>query len=266
VPGIFLKALWLIFIWEVLMDGFLRRRRLLPVLRTAGAAIVGAALLSTGATAAALVTNGDFANIGGVWTNNTGLGSNDWQTVGAVPIPGWTNVPGFANEFWVGASNGYGLSASPGNGSAFFVDLTGQANNLPFGGIEQSIATTAGTRYTLSFALGASTLYNGTHGGSSLTASATGTSLLASQAFSLVPTGTNSWATEALSFTANSTSTTIEFLGDSSQVNSRYIGLDNVSVSSVPEPSTWAMMILGFCGLGFVAYRRKQNGPALRLA
>jgi PEP-CTERM motif len=35
---------------------------------------------------------------------------------------------------------------------------------------------------------------------------------------------------------------------------------------AVPEPSTWAMMILGFCGLGFMAYRRKQNGPALRLA
>jgi hypothetical protein len=36
--------------------------------------------------------------------------------------------------------------------------------------------------------------------------------------------------------------------------------------SAVPEPSTWAMMILGFCGVGFMAYRRKQNGPALRLA
>ena len=36
--------------------------------------------------------------------------------------------------------------------------------------------------------------------------------------------------------------------------------------SAVPEPSTWAMMILGFFGLGFMAYRRKQNGPAFRLA
>jgi PEP-CTERM motif len=35
---------------------------------------------------------------------------------------------------------------------------------------------------------------------------------------------------------------------------------------AVPEPSTWAMMILGFAGLGFMAYRRKQNGPALRVA
>jgi len=36
--------------------------------------------------------------------------------------------------------------------------------------------------------------------------------------------------------------------------------------AAVPEPSTWAMMILGFVGLGFMAYRRKSNGPALRLA
>jgi PEP-CTERM motif len=35
--------------------------------------------------------------------------------------------------------------------------------------------------------------------------------------------------------------------------------------SAIPEPSTWAMMILGFCGVGFMAYRRKQNWPALRL-
>jgi hypothetical protein len=35
--------------------------------------------------------------------------------------------------------------------------------------------------------------------------------------------------------------------------------------SAVPEPSTWAMMILGFCGLGFMAYRRKSK-PALMVA
>jgi hypothetical protein len=36
--------------------------------------------------------------------------------------------------------------------------------------------------------------------------------------------------------------------------------------SAVPEPSTWALMILGFFGVGFMAYRRKQNGSAFRLA
>jgi hypothetical protein len=29
--------------------------------------------------------------------------------------------------------------------------------------------------------------------------------------------------------------------------------------AAVPEPSTWAMMILGFCGLGFMTYRRKAS-------
>jgi hypothetical protein len=35
---------------------------------------------------------------------------------------------------------------------------------------------------------------------------------------------------------------------------------------AVPESSTWAMMILGFFGVGFMAYRRKQYGPNFRLA
>ena len=31
------------------------------------------------------------------------------------------------------------------------------------------------------------------------------------------------------------------------------------SVGAVPEPSTWAMMVLGFAGVGFMAYRRKSK-------
>jgi PEP-CTERM motif len=54
------------------------------------------------------------------------------------------------------------------------------------------------------------------------------------------------------------------------QVNDFREGLiiDNVVLSgdpissAVPEPSTWAMMILGFAGVGFMAYRRKSK-PAL---
>jgi hypothetical protein len=32
-----------------------------------------------------------------------------------------------------------------------------------------------------------------------------------------------------------------------------------LSVAAVPEPSTWAMMILGFAGIGFMACRRKSK-------
>jgi hypothetical protein len=35
--------------------------------------------------------------------------------------------------------------------------------------------------------------------------------------------------------------------------------LNAAVTSAVPEPSTWAMMILGFMGVGFMAYRRKSK-------
>jgi hypothetical protein len=41
--------------------------------------------------------------------------------------------------------------------------------------------------------------------------------------------------------------------------------LGTFNISAVPEPSTWAMMILGFTGVGFMAYRR-QSKPALLAA
>ena len=34
-------------------------------------------------------------------------------------------------------------------------------------------------------------------------------------------------------------------------------------VAAVPEPSTWAMMILGFAGVGFMAYRRRNQAATL---
>jgi hypothetical protein len=36
--------------------------------------------------------------------------------------------------------------------------------------------------------------------------------------------------------------------------------------AGVPEPSTWAMLLLGFAGVGFMAYRRKRTGPRLRFS
>ena len=45
-----------------------------------------------------------------------------------------------------------------------------------------------------------------------------------------------------------------------------YVATGTATIAAVPEPSTWAMMILGFFGLGFMAYRRKQSGPQLRFS
>ena len=43
--------------------------------------------------------------------------------------------------------------------------------------------------------------------------------------------------------------------------------LSTISMSAaVPEPSTWAMMILGFIGVGFMAYRRRDKQTGFRFA
>jgi hypothetical protein len=42
-------------------------------------------------------------------------------------------------------------------------------------------------------------------------------------------------------------------------------GEANVVTPGIPEPSTWAMMILGFAGVGFMAYRRSRKNDGLAL-
>ena len=39
------------------------------------------------------------------------------------------------------------------------------------------------------------------------------------------------------------------------------VSIDDLSatIAAVPEPSTWAMMILGFAGVGYLTYRRRKT-------
>ena len=70
--------------------------------------------------------------------------------------------------------------------------------------------------------------------------------------------------TESFKFTANSTSELLSFLavGTPSGNVPPFALLDGVSLTAVPEPSTWAMMFVGFAGLGYAAFRRRRPAPA----
>ncbi|MEH2628597.1 hypothetical protein V1292_006652 [Bradyrhizobium sp. AZCC 1719] len=45
--------------------------------------------------------------------------------------------------------------------------------------------------------------------------------------------------------------------------NDQLLGDVSIQVNAVPEPSTWAMLILGFAGIGVMAYRRKTRPAVL---
>jgi PEP-CTERM motif len=55
---------------------------------------------------------------------------------------------------------------------------------------------------------------------------------------------------------ADPTFENIAFLGSVIELK---ISVTDGVAGAVPEPSTWAMMILGFAGIGFMAYRRKSK-------
>jgi choice-of-anchor C domain-containing protein len=208
-------------------------------------------LLNSHSAYANLVTNGSF---------ETGVDPGVFTTLFApdsTTIQGWTVTGGsvdYIGTYWQ-ASNG---SRS--------LDMDGISQGTV---AQQTLATVAGQTYRVSFDL-AGNPDNGP------TVKEIGVSIGGSglQTFFFDTTGKSrgnmGWVTDSFLYTATGTSTiTFQSLtaGPVGQESFAAFGpaLDNVSVTAVPEASTWAMMILGFLGVGFVAHSRKSN-VALRLA
>jgi hypothetical protein len=126
---------------------------------------------------------------------------------------------------------------------------------------------TAGDTYDLSFLWGGIQLvgYNGSTTESlqvSLGAETHSTAVVSecSQCFS-------GWFSEQMQFTATGSSEVLQFLsvGDGAPPMALIDGvsLTGGGIGGVPEPATWAMMLLGVAGLGAVAHRRRVKSAAL---
>ena len=63
--------------------------------------------------------------------------------------------------------------------------------------------------------------------------------------------------------TFSGTAKSVDFNGTADDIGFSAITLGSAT-PVIPEPSTWAMMVVGFAGLGFAGYRAKRKNIATR--
>lgn len=205
---------------------------LLAVLATA--TVIGA----TPVSAANLITNGDFS---------TGSLSG-WTTTGNV---GLAPTPFF----------GFNSPAWGGHFAAF-----NAGNSSPNGVLSQAITTDVGSVYILGFNYGVN-YYDAGRGslGQSIVASVVDTTTNNILASTTVFDNNTALVTSTLRFTAASGSSVVKFTdvgtNDSYNVDG---GIDHVSVTAaLPEPASWALMLVGFGSLGGALRFRRRAAAVL---
>jgi choice-of-anchor C domain-containing protein len=197
---------------------------------------------------ASLIVNGSFESGLATIGNFTTLNGGDSTSITGWTVTGGQSAIDYIGTYWTAADGQRSL------------DL----NGLAPGGIQQTFSVVSGQTYQVSFAMA------GNPAGGPVVKTLNGIVDVTTDGFSFDTTNTSlsnmGWKMMSFTFTATTTSETLDF-ESTTTANSQNPtfpfafgpALDNVSVTAVPEPSTWAMMILGFFGVGFMAYRRKST-------
>ncbi|MBL8588784.1 MAG: choice-of-anchor C family protein [Methylobacteriaceae bacterium] len=205
-----------------------------------GAGFVGLTLVAAPAQAAVnLVTNGGFelgADPGVFTTYGAGSGA----------LPGWTIDAGSVDHI--------GTYWQPSEG-ARSLDMAG----LSAATISQTVGgLTPGQRYVFSFDIAGNP--DGSPVVKTLEASIGGSTSIHTFDVTGHSRAAMGWESHSLSFLATGTSVALSFAAKGDPTSPYGPALDNVSLSAaVPEPGTWAMLLVGFAGLSLATRRRVRR-------
>jgi hypothetical protein len=203
--------------------------------------LVAIALLGASpAMAGNIVINGSFEDPGFILNNSTWGQSNT--------LSGWKQLTG--DKFEVQ------LAKKPGGSGAFNQSYDGarylELNANALGAVEQTLATIAGQSYALSFG------YSGRSdaGGNSKAEVYWGNTRI-----DILDAASNSgWKTFNYTLQASDSETALRFVSLEPTTNKSFGSyLDGVSVSAVPEPETYAMLLAGLGLMATIARRRKNT-------
>ena len=219
-----------------------------------GAAVAGLAISVVGNAQANMINNGDFSGNASSYTTFPGYSiapdpsaPTDW----VVSTPANEGVNGLDTGFYANATNG---------GSPFAPASTTGVNDFAFlqgaGNISQTVATTAGQAYTLTYA-GAARAGETADVLEMVLTDTTDSTPIVTQLPAISDAAFNVFT---LNFTAPSASTNVQFLNEAPATGpnaGETVDVSNVTMSAVPEPSTLGLVTL--CGLTLLMIGRKRQ-------
>ena len=221
------------------------------------AAALASAILVAAPASAALVANGSFedSSFNGPGGYVLGLSGN--------AVPGWY-IPASDGVYPWGLTNSNSFGAGPADTGNQWLVLGEAGSNASYS-IQQTVTgLTSGQAYTLSWAA-ASELGCCSPGLLTLLAgSASGP-----YSFNAPNSGSywTAWGHYSYTFVANDPTLTFQFSNNNPNSQGYDLGLDSVSLApvggAVPEPATWAMMLMGFGMVGFGLRNRRK--PTVRV-